>query len=250
MLRKVYLEGEIGEKFGREFTIFAETPRDIFKCLEGNFSPDFRTYIMECTRKNVGFTFEVGNKELHEEHELLLTLGMGDVLISTIPAGSGGGVGKIFAAVAIGVLMWYAPYLMTGVANPGSMATGFTTLGEAMAAGHSLGTVGLLTAGLAVNLALVGIQQLMAPDPATDKSSDESYLFNGSEQNIVEGDPVPVLYGQLKVPGQPISFSVINTTSTFNNGTIFDVGAALFLGQRSNGGYRPPLAGLTSSVGG
>ena len=250
MLRKVYLEGEIGDKFGKEFTIFAETPRDIFRCLEGNFSSDFRTYIIECTRKNIGFTFEIGKKNLQQEEELLLTLGEGDVLISTLPAGSGGGVGKIFAAVAIGILMWYAPYLMTGLANPGSMATGFTTLGEAFAAGHSLGTVGLLTAGVAVNLALTGIQQLMAPDPATDKSSDESYLFNGSEQNIVEGDPVPVLYGQLKVPGQPISFSVINTTSTYNNGTTYDREAPVFIGQMSTGGYRPPLAGLNSSIGG
>lgn len=246
MLRRVYLEGEIGDKFGKEFTIFAKTPQDIFKCLEGNFSAEFRKYITECVRNNVGFAIEVGNKSFQKDEELLLTLGEGDVLISSIPAGSGGGVGKIFAAIAIGVLMWYAPYLMTGLTAPGASATGFATLGEAFAAGHSLGAIGLITAGVAVNLALTGIQQLMAPDPATDKSSDESYLFNGTEQNIVEGDPVPVLYGQLKVPGQPISFSVINTTSTYNNGA--NSVDSNILAQFSSGGYKPPLSGLTSSV--
>lgn len=249
MLRKVYLEGEIGDKFGKEFSIFAKTPQDIFKCLEGNFSPDFRTYITYCTRNNIGFAIEVGSKSFEKEEELLLTLGEGDVLISSIPAGSGGGAGKIFAAIAIGVLMWYAPYLMTGLVNPGTAATGFATLGEAVAAGHALGTVGMLTAGLAINLALTGIQQLMAPDPATDRTDDESYLFNGSEQNIAEGDPVPILYGRLKVPGQPISFSVVNTTATYNSGTGRGNGNVI-IGQLSQGLYKPPLAGLTSTTGG
>lgn len=247
MLRKVYLEGEIGDKFGKEFTIFAATPRDIFKCLEGNFSTDFRKYINECSHNNVGFMFEVGKKSFEKEEDLLLTLGEGDVLISSIPAGSGGGAGKIFAAIAIGLLMWYNPIFFLQASQVAATAP---TLGAALAAGASLSVPGLLVAGLAVNLALVGIQQLMAPDPATDRMSDESYLFNGTEQNIVEGDPVPVLYGQLKVPGQPISFSVINSISTYNNGTIFNSDAALIAGQNSIGGYRPPLAGLTSSING
>ena len=56
-----------------------------------------------------------------------------------------------------------------------------------------------------------GLAQIMAPDPATDADQEESYLFNGSEQNIVEGDPVPVLYGRLRVPGQPVNFEVAAT---------------------------------------
>ena len=60
--------------------------------------------------------------------------------------------------------------------------------------------------GLGVNLAIGGIQQMMAPDPSTDNQQDESYIFQGSKQNIVEGDPVPVLYGELRIPGRTISF--------------------------------------------
>ena len=46
----------------------------------------------------------------------------------------------------------------------------------------------------------------MAPDPSVDSDQEQSYLFNGQEQNVIEGDPVPVLYGRLRVPGQIINF--------------------------------------------
>jgi len=83
-------------------------------------------------------------------------------------------------------------------------------LGGALAAGFAAsGTMGLLAAGLAINLAMTGISEMMAPDPATDGDQESSYMFNGAEQNVIEGDPVPVLYGNLRIPGQPISFDAI-----------------------------------------
>ena len=38
-----------------------------------------------------------------------------------------------------------------------------------------------------------------------------------SGQTILEGDPVPILYGQLRVPGRPISFRVQNENQRFYN---------------------------------
>ena len=57
---------------------------------------------------------------------------------------------------------------------------------------------------------------MMAPDPSVDIQQDpEDYLFQGSGQNLVEGDPVPVLYGQLRIPGRPISFEIKNAARSF-----------------------------------
>ena len=53
---------------------------------------------------------------------------------------------------------------------------------------------------------------MMAPDPSTDSDQESSYMFNGAEQNVIEGDPVPVLYGHLRIPGQPISFDSISSS--------------------------------------
>jgi hypothetical protein len=72
--------------------------------------------------------------------------------------------------------------------------------------------------GTAINLALTGLQQMMAPDPSTDsQQSDESYLFQGTTQEAVEGDPVPIVYGKLRVPGRPISSQIKNERQVFIN---------------------------------
>jgi hypothetical protein len=61
------------------------------------------------------------------------------------------------------------------------------------------------------------MSQLMAPDPATDQQNEEGYLFTGDARNVVEGDPVPLLYGELRVPGLPISVEVLPNTTAANN---------------------------------
>jgi len=49
----------------------------------------------------------------------------------------------------------------------------------------------------------------MAPD-AGDMTSDPSFLFNGADNTIEQGQPVPLLYGEMRIGGLPISqqFSV------------------------------------------
>lgn len=220
MKRKVYLDGELGEKYGRELTIVADSFADVFRCLEANY-PDIRQYLMDCHEKDIGFLCEIADKPLTTEEELLLSYPEGSMYISPQPMGSKGGMGKLFAALAIVVITagigalaisgsWAALGLNISQFGLGTMLS----WGLSAAAGSTLGLIAL---GVAVNLALAGIQQLMAPDPATDAQQDESYLFQGSGQTIVEGDPVPILYGKLRVPGRPISFAIQNASQSFNN---------------------------------
>jgi len=213
MKRKVYLDGEMAQKFGSEFTIQAKTTADIFRNLECNF-PELREYLIDCHEKDIGFVLKVGDTQVEEE-ELLLSLGQGDVYISPQPSGSKG-VGKILAAIAIIALVVYAPYLMTAAAQAGGLAG---SIGMTVA-GTIIGATPFLI-GVAVNLALTGIQEIMAPDPSVDDFNNDketSYLFQGAEQNVIEGDPVPVVYGQLRVPGRPIGFEIRNKENVFYNG--------------------------------
>lgn len=226
MLRKVYLEGELGAKFGKSFSVKAETMRDVFSCLDAN-SEGFKKYLIDCHEKNIGFTIDIADKSIEYEPELLLPLKDGDVVVTPVPAGSKG-IGKILTAMAVMALVVMAPYAMGPVITTGTGTVGTAVAGQlgiatsfsmavsqvgfigAMQAGiGAAGMLGTMGMGLATNLAMQGLNKIMAPDPGQDADQESSYMFNGAEQNIIEGDPVPVLYGQLRVPGQPIVFDTI-----------------------------------------
>jgi len=202
MLRKIYLEGEIADKFGHEFEMNVSSFREALQCLELN-CPEFRQYLIECHEKGIGFICSVDDEPLNQEEKLLLHYPKGSFTIQSVPAGSKGGFGKILAAIAIVAIML----------TPGLRETFFTLSASGSIAG--LTTWGTIAASLAINLAITGIQELMAPDPSVDTQQDESYLFQGSSQNIIEGDPVPILYGKLRIPGRPISFEIKNAERQF-----------------------------------
>jgi predicted phage tail protein len=222
MQRKIYLEGELGAKFGKEYTMNVNSFSEVFRCLECNFS-NFREYLISCAENNVGFVCEVAGQPLNSETELLLEYGEGDMVITSIPAGSKSGALKILAAIAIATLVIMNPAMFvtatnaqtlgamaaSGVANPGTIAL--------LKAGATLNLAGLAAAGISVHLAMTGMQQMMAPDPSVDNDQEESYLFQGTGQALVEGDPVPVLYGKLRVPGRPISLQLRNERLNFTD---------------------------------
>tara|TARA_B110000305_G_scaffold45335_2_gene48121 strand:- start:1452 stop:2300 length:849 start_codon:yes stop_codon:yes gene_type:complete len=210
MKRKVILEGEIGDKFGKEFTIDAASFKDVILCLRGNF-PDFQKYLVDAVEKDIGFSCEVGGKPLSDEKELFLRYPEGAMVISAVPAGSKSGGSKIFAALALAALFIIMPAGALYTAAVPATATTAATAG-------SLTFAGTMVAGLALNLAMVGFQQIMAPDPSVDSGpQEESYLFKGTGQIAIEGDPVPVLYGRLRVPARPISMEIRNSSQAFTN---------------------------------
>lgn len=193
MKRKIYLDGELGEKFGKVLTLDAQSFRDVFKAIDAQ-RPEFRTYLAECHENKIGFIMHVEDSPLTTDEELLMNFGKGDMYISPAPEGSGSairGILKIVAAVVIAFVL--APMLPAWAAY--------------------------IAYGVATGLAMSGLADLMAPDPATDVENDSrqdsSYLFQGSGQTILEGDPVPLLYGRLRIPGRLIDFDVRNKNSQF-----------------------------------
>jgi predicted phage tail protein len=198
MERKVYLVGDIGDKFGRTHSVHADSFSDIMKCIEAN-NPTLKSYLLNAHEAGVGFTIEIEGKAEEHEEDLLLPLKPGDVTISAIPAGSKSGGAKIFAAL---VLTFFVLPMIGAGSFVGPGMTTMEGIGAALAT-----TAGKATAMLALNLAMTGMQQLMAPDPSVDEGP-ENYLFNGSGQNVQEGDPVPLLYGELRVPGRPVSVDI------------------------------------------
>ena len=194
-MTQVKLLGELGKKFGSEWTSNSKSMRDIFKLIECQVD-GFKEYLEDCHEKNIGFTIQNGDDFI--DYDDLLLCGVKDtVIISAVPAGSGKGLGKILAAIAIVALVFIRPDLF--------FADGMTA-SEAAKAGffNSMTNQGLFLTSIGANLAIAGITEMMAPD-AGDMTSDPSFLFNGGNNSIEQGQPVPLLYGKMKIGGVPIS---------------------------------------------
>lgn len=197
MKRKVYLEGEIGEKFGKEFTMDVNSFAEAIRCLDCNFST-FRKYMIESENRGIGFVCEVAGSPVKDERELLLEHGEGDLVISAVPSGSKKGV-KVIVGVILMVIAYNIDPSGASSAKIASLMKGAQSVLYAVGA----------------NLTVTGVAEMMAPDPSVDNDQDESYLFQGTGQTLIEGDPVPLLYGKLRVPGRPISLQVRNERLNF-----------------------------------
>lgn len=201
MKRKVYLTGEMEQRFGSEFSMHAKSYSDIIKCIDCNRS-GFKKYLVDCHNEGVDFVINFADKYIEEE-DLFIPLKEGDVTITAVPAGSGGG--DVFKIVAAIFILWASGF-MAGFTSAG-WAGGITAITDIAWLAEGLTAVGIF-------LLNNGIQGLLAPDPAVEEEQDEGYLYTGSENIVVEGDPVPVLYGELRVPGQPVSMALHNLNST------------------------------------
>ena len=199
-MQKVKLVGEIS-KFGSTWETECANIRDIFKLIECQ-TPGFRQHLLDGADAGIGYEIKRGQDYLEHENELLLSLNKEDIIITEVPAGAKGG-GKILAAIAI----------IAVVAATGGFAAGGYAVTTGAAGTAAAGTVtglsfaGQLLVGLATNLALSGLAEIMAPGPETDSKQEEGYLFSGPTNNMQQGLPVPVCYGELLVGGAPMSVS-------------------------------------------
>jgi predicted phage tail protein len=218
MQRNVYLQGELGEKFGTKFVVNTDDYADIFRCINAN-RPDFLPYLRKCHEEDIGFILDTEEGELEHE-DLLVPAVKGDITLALAPAGSKKGITKILAAIAIIAVIYFTGGF-AGLGTGTVTAVGPGQVGWAVAAGGGLSTAGSMTVLFAANLALAGIQQIMAPDPAVDQDAPTNYLFSGGPSNAKEGDPVPLLYGELRVPGRPIAIEVIQGRGS-NSGYLTD----------------------------
>ena len=199
MQHSVYLQGELGERFGNKFIVNTNNYAEIFKCINAN-RPDFIPYVRKCHEEDIAFIVETEDGAIDQD-DLLTPITKGDVTISLVPAGSKSGIAKILAADSIAYLFVLGPMLVGAEGALAAVGT-WNCYFWAVAAGSRLSNGRKL-------LLLLGIQQLMAPDPAVDKDAPTNYLFSGGANNAVEGDPIPILYGELRVPGRPIAVDIL-----------------------------------------
>lgn len=207
-LRTVWLTGDLADRFGEKHLIRATSYEDIIKTINANH-PNFRKHLIDLAENNIGLEVAVQEKQLDDPNEYLIPLKQGDVTIGAVPCGDGF-IKKLVTAFAI-----LAAVVFLGPAG----AAGFTSLsafqgGLAAATGAS-GVAGILSSVAyygAVSLASQALNEVIAGGDALGDSIDQDdYLFKGSGAiNWKEGDPIPVLYGELRIPGFQTGINIAN----------------------------------------
>ena len=194
-MQNVTLLGDMGEKFGENWTMEVSHMNDIVKLISCQ-EPEFRPYLIAAQDKGAGLLMIRGGAPLTDPDEYLLSVGEEDIVMGLLPTGEGGPVGT---AIVLTAKWLYGAFMGTA----GTPTTQFLVR---------------TTAQMILMTAFMAISNYLAPDPSTDQDEAEGYLFSGVNNNVKEGVPVPILYGELMVGGV-----VINTSQTTQTVTRMEV---------------------------
>ena len=188
MIRDIILYGEARKLFGKKYRLDVESPAEAIKALS-MMVDGFREWLLK--NKDEKFVVTVNGKSIEES--MLTARGEGDITIrvASIRARKGGGAFGIIAGLALIAFTWWNP---------------FTWAAKVQLALYAVGT-GFVLSGAAMMLS-----PQLKPSDDKDDGKLKSHTF-GIQQNSGQGDPVPVVYGEILAKPVVIS-SGISTITT------------------------------------
>lgn len=194
-MNTVHLVGDIGDKFGHVWSMNVANYSELIRLIDCQ-TEGFKQYLIGAEENGIGFVFQRANEYINDESELLLSLNDEDIILTAVPLGSKGGfmasgIGKIILGIIIVVIGYFVSTITGGLGTETWMAIG----------GSMMATGGMMI--------LQGVIQLLAPTAESDKK-EEGWLMSGSANTVAQGQPVPLCYGELLVPGTPITVSYSN----------------------------------------
>lgn len=183
-LKTVRLYGVLGKRFGRVHRLAISSPREAVKALSSTID-GFAGFLLEAESKGLGFTVFRGKENIGPE-QFEEPSGKTDIRIAPIILGSkSSGLFQIVVGVALLVAGFF---------------TGGATWGPAMM---------MLGGALAISGVISSLTtQAVTETPGDKDSSRSSYNFNGPVNTEAQGNPVPILYGELIVGSAVISAGI------------------------------------------
>jgi len=213
-MNTVHLVGDIGDKFGHKWSMNISDYGEIIRLIDCQ-REGFRKYLIESEENEIGFVIQRADEYINDEVELLLSLNNEDIIITAIPLGAGstgnqkgGFMGTAFGKIILGATLvligYYLPQVFGSMVNFGGgmgVKAGVTSAWVSSAWATTLGGM-MMTVG--TSLMMQGVEQYLTKDPVSANQKD-GYLFDGGTNTIAQGQPVPLLYGELLIAGTPIS---------------------------------------------
>jgi predicted phage tail protein len=206
-MKKLILTGRLGKEFGREFEYDASTPAELIRayCYQ---VPGFEKALMQgeyrVVRMSPSTPHDIGENALH----LQFGRATGIKLVPVVKGAKGGGK-KGLGKIILGVVLVAAVFMTAGAA--GAFASG----GAGMSS--TLATTGLLShvtygflASQAAMMVLGGVAQMLTPTVKDGQPSDqkESYLMDATGNLTEQGNPVPIVFGEVYTGSVVISTGV------------------------------------------
>ena len=202
----IRLLGEAGRRYGRRFQLAVKTPAEAVRalCLQ---IPGLRQYLLESGEKGIAWRVVTDYAEGLDEEQMLWPMSK-RLVLAPLPAGRGA-TGKIIAGIAIiAISFGVGAFFSAGVVLGGFMG---------------IGTVATATSAIGLSLIFSGVAELLTPTPkmpnvkgggfgggssaTSGRDRDEqlnSFAFDKSNANTVQGDVVPVLYGERIIGALPV----------------------------------------------
>jgi predicted phage tail protein len=198
-LRTIRLYGKLGARFGRVHRLAVASCAEAVQAL-AVLLPGFERELMTSKDRGIGYACFLGKRNLTEDR-LHDPSGGDDIRIAPIVQGSKSS--GLFSIILGAALFFVAPYLAPYL----STAAG--------AFGFSVSTAAATSAitSFGVSMMLGGVAQLLSPQQkglstADGPNNGASYNFNGPVNTTAQGNPVPVLYGELFIGSAVISAGV------------------------------------------
>ena len=185
-LRTIKLSGVLSRKFGHVFRLAVSSPAEAVRAL-CVIVPGFERFLMESKDLGYEFAVMVGRRNLAAE-ELRTPVGNDEIRFVPILKGSKkGGIVQIIAGAVLIIAGIFVTGLSYGWAAP----------------------VGNYMIGMGISMIVGGVIQMLSPQPKMNKQEERdnktSYLFQGAVNVQAQGNPVPILYGELWVGSNVIS---------------------------------------------
>lgn len=215
-MRTVKLYGHLGKSFGKLHQYDVRTPAEALRALIANY-PKFEQALLD--KNYIGYKVVVGN-EIKENSEELYYPADGDIKIIPIVQGAGGNTGMIILGVVlIAAAVILQQYEFVPVIAGETLAGGAVAVeaGMVSAAAYSSIAAYAATGMMVVGTALVmsGISNLLfSPTTPQARDAEEQYTssyFNGAVNLTAQGNPVPLVYGKLRVGSQVVSAGLLTS---------------------------------------
>jgi len=236
-MRKIYLEGPLGQKFGEEWELNVKTPAEALAAIMAQ-RPGMRQFLAE-SQGIQGYEVLIDNEPIESLDECLITDNSMTQSYSFVPVIAGSKNSMLMMVLGVTLIGLTGGLASFGIGSAGGIfgganaaaagLVGQQVAGAAVGTMHTMATAVAATSGASLTgmlamqgmgymgmaMLLGGAAMMLAPD-VPDGSAGESadnYLFGGPVNTVKQGEPIPLVYGRIITGSKTVSASLFTQTS-------------------------------------